>query len=83
MWDSYRQVRNKVNSLDTQQRKEYYNNRISACKVNMKESWKTIYELLNKRSKSSNIDSLKESGSQTVHRKNIPDVMNGYFCSVG
>ena len=49
----------------------------------MKESWKTINELLNKRSKSSNIDSLKESGSETVHRKDIPDAMNSYFCSVG
>ena len=49
----------------------------------MKESWKTINELLSKRSKSSNTDSLKESGSETVHRKDIPDAMNSYFCSVG
>ena len=62
LWDSYRHVRNKVNALNTQQKKEYYNNKISACQGNMKESWKTINELLNKRSKSSNIDSLKESG---------------------
>ena len=39
----------------------------------MEESWKTINEFLNKRSKSSNIDSLKEFGSGTVHRKDIPD----------
>ena len=81
--DSYRQFRNKVNSLNTQQKKEYYNNKILLCKGNMKGSWKTINELLNKRSKSSNIDSLKESGSETVHRKDIPDVRNSYFCSVG
>ena len=49
----------------------------------MKESRKTINELLNKRSESSNIDSLKESGSETVYRKDIPDSMNSYFCSVG
>ena len=81
--DSYRQFRNKVNSLNTQQKKEYYNNKISACKGNMKESWKTINELLNKRSKSSDIDSLKESGSEILHRKDIPDVINSYFCSAG
>ena len=83
LWDSYRHVRNKVNALNMQQKKEYYNNKTSACQGNMKESWKTINELLNKRSKSSNIDSLKESGSETVHRKDIPDTMNSYFCSVG
>ena len=81
--DSYRHVRNKVNALNTQQKKEYYNDKISACKGNMKESWKAINELLNKRSKSSNIDSLKESGSETVHKKDIPDAMNSYLCSVG
>ena len=81
--DSYRHVRNKVNALNTQQKKEYYNNKISACKGNMKESRETINELLNKRSESSNIDILKESASETVHRKDIPDTMNSYFCSVG
>ena len=44
---------------------------------------KTINELLNKSSKSSNIDSLKKSGSETVHRKEIPDAMKSYLCSVG
>ena len=69
--------------VQSEQKKEYYDNRISACKGNTKESWKTINELLNKRSKSSNIDCLKDSCSDTVHRKDIPDAMNSYFCSVG
>ena len=49
----------------------------------MKESWKTINELLNKGSKSSNIDSLKDSGSETVPKKEIPNKMNRFFRSVG
>ena len=69
LMDSYRQVRNKVNVLNIQQKKQYYTNKISACQGNMKESWKAINEILNKRSKSSNIDCLKESGSETVHKK--------------
>ena len=81
--DSHRHVSNKVNALNTQQKKEYCNDKISAYKGNMKESWKTINELLNKRSKSNNIDSLKESGPETVHRKDIPDTMNSYFFLVG
>ena len=54
--DSYRQVRNKVNTLNIQLKKLYYNNKISASEGNMKNSWTTINELLNKRSKSSNIN---------------------------
>ena len=53
--DSYRQVRNKVNVLNIQQKKHYYTNKISACQGNMKGSWKAINELLNKRSKYGNI----------------------------
>ena len=36
--DSYRQVRNKVNVLNIQLKKQYYTNKISACQGNMKES---------------------------------------------
>ena len=59
LMDSYGQIRNKVNALNFQLKKQHYTNRIAACKGNMKESWKTINELLNKRSKSNSIDCLK------------------------
>ena len=83
LMDSYRQVRNRVNTLTIQLKKEYYTNKISACEGNMKESWKTINKLLNKRSKSSNIDCLKEPDSETVGQKEISNKMNTFFCSVG
>ena len=81
--DSYRQVRNKVNSLNIQLKKEYYTNRISACEGNMKETWKTVNELRNKRSKSSNIDCLKDSGREIVHKNGISNAMNSFFCLLG
>ena len=81
--DSYRHVRNKVNVLNIQLKKQYYTNKISACQGNMKESWKAINELLSKRSKSSNTDCLKESGSETVQKEDISNAMNSFFCSVG
>ena len=52
MMESYRQLRNKVN---IKLKKQYFSNKISAYKVNVKDSWKTINELLNRRSKSCNI----------------------------
>lgn len=36
-----------------------------------------------KRSKSSNIDCLKESGLETIHEKDIFNAMNSFFGSVG
>ena len=83
LMDSYRQVRNKVNAMNSHLKKQYYTDKISSCQGNMKESWKTINELLNKRSKSSNIECLKDLGTETVHKKEISNVMNNFFCSVG
>ena len=81
--DSYRKIRNKVNSRNVLLKKKHYINRISACIGNMKESWKAINELLNKRSKSSNIDCLKESGTEILNKKDISNAMNNYFCTIG
>ena len=83
LMDSYRQVRNQVNSRNIQLKKQYFTDKISTCQGNMKESWKAVNELLNKRSKSSNIKCLKEAGTETVHKKDISDAMNNFFCSVG
>ena len=81
--ESYRQVRNIVNTLNKQLKKEYFVRKILSCKGNMKDPWRTINELLNKRSKSSNIDSFKGSDSKSVHREDILGEMNSYFCSIG
>ena len=57
--------------------------KITACKGNMKESWKAMNELLNKRSKSSSIDCLKESGTETRNKKDVSNAMNNFFCTIG
>ena len=83
LMDSYRQARNKVNSLNIKLKKQYFSTKISECKENMKESWKTINELLNKRSKSCNIDCIKDSGNAIVNRREISSTMNNFFCAIG
>ncbi len=81
--DSYWQVRNKVTSMNNQLKKQYFTDRIAACQGNMKESWKAMDELLKKRSKSSNIDCSKDSGTETVHNKDISDTVHSFFCTTG
>ena len=49
----------------------------------MKESRKAINQVIYKRSKSTNIDLLKEPGGNIVNKQDIPNTMNEYFCSVG
>ena len=49
----------------------------------MKETWKTLNQLMNKRSKSTNINLMKQDGKNISNKKEISDIMNKYFCSVG
>ena len=81
--DAYRQARNRVNSLNIQLKRQYFSAKIFECKGNMKESWKTVNELLNKRSKSCNIDCLKDSEHTFVNKKAISNAMNNFFCTIG
>ena len=83
LMDSYRQARNKVNSVNIKLKKQCFSAKISECRGNMKESWKTINEVLNKRSKSCNIDCIKDSGNAIVNKKDISNAMNSFFCTIG
>ena len=83
LMSSYRQIRNKINKQNFELKRQYFSERLAQAKGNMKESWKTINQVVNKRSKSTNIDLLKGPGREIVNRQEISNTMNEYFCSVG
>ena len=83
LMSSYRHIRNKINKQNSELKRQYFSERLAQAKGNMKESWKTINQVLNKRSKSTNIDLLKGPGGEIVNKQEISNTMNDYFCSVG
>ena len=83
LMESYKQVRNNVNNLNKKLKKEYFSKKIAHNKGYLKETWKTINSLLNKRSKTTNIESLKEDDKYAVDNAEIAQSMNKFFCSVG
>ena len=80
---SYKQCRNQVNTLNVTLKGQYFSDKILLQKGDMKESWKTINQVLNKRSKSTNIDSLSDSSQTLFSKQRLSDKMNQFFCSVG
>ena len=72
-----------LNKQNFELKRQYFSERLVQAKGNMKESWKTIKRVINKRSKSTNIDLLKDSGREIVDKQEISNTMNAYFCSVG
>ena len=70
---SYRHVRNKVNRLNIDLKRQYFTTKIQSSQGNMKETWKTLNQLMNKRSKSTNINLMKQDGKNSSNKKDISD----------
>ena len=80
---SYRHVRNRVNNLNENLKREYFSNEIALETGNLKETWKTLNLLLHKRSKTTNVESLNVHGEVITENSNIARSMNEFFCIVG
>ena len=80
---SYRRVRNQVNNLNKNLKREYFSKKIALQKGNLIETWKTLNLLLNKRSKTINVESLDVDGEVINENLDIAMSMNEFFCSVG
>ena len=57
---SYKYLRNKVNRLNFDLNRKYFTETIHNSEGNMKDTWKTLNQLMNKRSKTTNTDHLKQ-----------------------
>ena len=81
--EAYKKFRNKANALNTRLKKSYFTDKIHSCEGNIKETWTTINKLINKRSKTTNITSLRVDDETITKPDLIAESMNKYFCSVG
>ena len=68
---SYRKAQNATNTLNTQFQEKHYNDKITACKGDIKGSWKAINEIINKRSKYTNIDYIKNCGQEISNNRKL------------
>ena len=80
---AYRQVRNKASRMNADLQKTYFTNKIEEAEGNVKETWSTINKLINKRSKTTTIKSLRVDGINIFDSKEITNSMNHLFCTVG
>ena len=64
-------------------KREHFSLKIESNKGNIKETWKTINQLVNKRSKTTEISTIRESDQVISDPTEIADWMNQFFCSVG
>ena len=83
LMQSYRHIRNQVNKLNGQLKREYFTKKIASCEGDLKDTWKTINNVLNKKSKTTNILSINIDGKQISTSADIAESMNNFFCTIG
>ena len=79
----YKQICNRTNKLNLRLKREYFSKKISDCKGDLKKSWKTINQVINKSSKTTSIPSLNVEGGSIKNNKKIASTMNEFFCTIG
>ena len=80
---SYRQIRNKANNLNRQLKREYFSGKITQFQGDLKKTWKTINQVINKKSSTTFVASLKVDGESISDSAKIASSMNEFFCTIG
>ena len=81
---SYRTLRNRVNHLISQRKKEFYDNQFNAVRGDQRGVWKHLSQLLNRKTKSRiEVQELVVDGQCTSDEQKICNGMNTYFASSG
>ena len=83
LMQSYRHIRNQVNKLNGQLKREYFTHKIASCEGDIKNTWKTINNVLNKKSKTTNISSINVDGKHISTSADMAESMNDFFCTIG
>ena len=80
----YKRYKNKLNHLIRNAKKTYYHNKFDRARINLKETWKLINEVLNVKSKKSSLpSSFKSNGIAITDPLQIANGFGKYFTNIG
>ena len=83
LMQAYRNIRNQANRLNEKLKREYFTHKIASCEGDLKSTSKTINNVLNKKSKTTNIASLNVEGKHISTNADIAESINNFFCTIG
>ena len=79
----YVNYKNTLTKLLRIQKKEYYTNKLNLFKHDMKNTWKTIKDVMNAPKEKSKITQIKWGNVQSKKEVDIAETFNKYFSSIG
>ena len=82
-WITYKNLKNKVNVMIKSKRKSYFSQKLHDVKGDSKETWRVLKSALGRRSKNTNINSLKtDNNNEVTCHKDIANTLNTDFATV-
>ena len=79
----YKQIQNKTNNLNKQLKREYFSEKITQVQGDLKKTWKKVNKVVNKKSSTTFVASLKVDGGSISDSAMIALSMNEFFCTIG
>ena len=82
-WSVYKKTKNQYNRQIKDTKCMYYRAKLHSNADNLKQTWKTLNELMNKKSNINKIPEIKDEKGEIIDEARIPDVFNKYFVELG
>ena len=80
----FKTYRNKLNTLIRKGKREYYHNKFESTKSNIRQTWKTINEIIGRNKAKNHQNAFKtDSGNIVTEPGNIADCFNNFFVEIG
>ena len=82
-WENYKYARNNYNKLIKNTIKRHFSNDIQNNKGNLKKTWKSINQCLNRNHKSKKIVLIKDANGKDIKSEDMANAFNEHFINIG
>jgi hypothetical protein len=83
-WRNYKQIKNTVNIAIKSAKSAYFDNKFNSCKGDIKKTWKTLNNLLSRKTnQSTTIKNLATGHSELNDPYQVANYINQYFANIG
>ena len=82
-WTTYKKVKNHYNRQIKSTKRLYYQDKLHNNSGNLKKTWNTLNELMNRKPTNNKISEMKGENGEIIDETQIPDAFNKYFVELG
>ena len=82
LMESYKQIGNNLNNVNRQPKRNYFSKKITQFQADLKKTWKTFKQVINKTSNTTAVPYPTVDGQTVNSDKEIASSINEHFCNI-